>query len=255
MRRATCSLICRRLEKVSGGAASAIPGAFSYAQTYWGNGTVSRDMNGLGQELTAYGTYLANNPDQMAGSIGQGVAVVGSLVSPGGVVGRANTVTKAGRLVNGVEELANAGQKIVNLADETVKVVLDRTAAETPQTVGRILAGHSDDTMIHITTATERELATATFPQHYPPHLEPGVFAESSWVKLGDVSNMTVPEFQRLVVGPAAAGHSADVVAFVTSPGSSLFRPVSIPNLAGVQEFLNGPVIRPAAYIPLPGKR
>ena len=109
------------------GAASAIPGTFSYAQTYWGNGTVSQDLNGLGQELSAYGTYLANNPDQIAGGIGQGVAVVGSMVSPGALVERANTVTKAGRIVNGVEELANAGEEIVHLADETVKVVVDHS--------------------------------------------------------------------------------------------------------------------------------
>ena len=112
------------------GAASAIPGAVSYAYSYYGNGPVAQDLNGLGMELTAYGTYLANNPDQIAGSIGQGVAVVGSLVSPGGLAGRANTVTKAGRLVNGIEELANAGEEIVNLADETIKVVVDNSYAE-----------------------------------------------------------------------------------------------------------------------------
>jgi len=44
------------------------------------------------------------------------------------------------------------------------------------ETVGDILAGHSSDTMIHLTTATEQELATATFPHFTPPHTTPGVF-------------------------------------------------------------------------------
>lgn len=128
-------------------------------------------------------------------------------------------------------------------------------ANSAPRTVGQMLGGHADDTMIHPTTATERELATATFPYFNPPHLQPGVFAESSWVKLGDVSHMMLPEYQRLVVGPSAAGHTADVTAFVTSPASSVFQPVNVPNLAGVQEFVNGTVVRPAAYIPLPAAR
>ena len=54
-------------------------------------------------------------------------------------------------------------------------------AAEGPVTVGDILAGHSSDTMIHLTTATEDELATATFPNFTPPHTTPGVFQGSSW--------------------------------------------------------------------------
>src|SRR5271156_6320871 len=110
--------------------------------------------------------------------------------------------------------------------------------------------------MIHLTTATEGELATATFPQFNPPHLTPGVFQGSSWVKLSDVAHMTVPEFQELVVGPAAAGHTADVTAFVVStPGAAVFEPVNVPNLANITEFTNpaGPIV-PSAYVPLRGK-
>ena len=56
--------------------------------------------------------------------------MVSPLVSPGGLVGRANTVTKAGRLVNAGEELVNAGEEIVNLADETIKVVVEITGVD-----------------------------------------------------------------------------------------------------------------------------
>lgn len=127
-------------------------------------------------------------------------------------------------------------------------------AAEGPVTVGDILAGHSSDTMIHLTTATEDELATATFPNFTPPHTTPGVFQGSSWVQLGDVSHMTLPEYQELVVGPSAAGYGSDVSAFVTHPPSSVFTPVNVPNLGGVQEFINGAVVKPGTYVPLPGK-
>jgi hypothetical protein len=101
-------------------------------------------------------------------------------------------------IVNGVESFLNS-----LFADTTAEFTL---AAEGPVTVGDILAGHSSDTMIHLTTATEDELATATFPNFTPPHTTPGVFQGSSWVQLGDVSHMTLPEYQELVVGPSAAG-------------------------------------------------
>jgi len=122
------------------------------------------------------------------------------------------------------------------------------------KTVGDILAGHSSDTMIHLTTATEEELATATFPHFTPPHTTPGVLQGSSWVQLGDVSHMTLAEYQELVVGQPAAGYGNGVTAFVTHPPSSVFAPVNVPNLADVQEFINGAVVKPGAYVPLPGK-
>jgi hypothetical protein len=123
------------------------------------------------------------------------------------------------------------------------------------RTVGDILAGHSPDTMIHLTTATEQELATATFPNFTPPHTTPGVFQGSSWARLGDVSHMTLAEYQELVVGPSAAGYGSGVSAFLTHPPSSVFTPVNVPNLGGVQEFINGTVVKPGTYVPLPLKQ
>jgi hypothetical protein len=89
--------------------------------------------------------------------------------------------------------------------------------------------------MIHLTTATEAELTTATYPHFTPSQLTPGVYQGSSWVRLGDVAHLTIPEFQELVVGPGAAGHTSGVTAFVvSSPGAAVFEPVNVPNLANI---------------------
>jgi hypothetical protein len=65
---------------------------------------------------------------------------------------------------------------------------------------------------------------------------------------------MTLAEYQELVVGPSAAGYGNGVTAFVTHPPTSVFTPVNVPNLGGVQEFINGAVVKLGAYVLLPGK-
>ena len=114
-----------------------------------------------------------------------------------------------------------------------------QTAA--PATVGQILGDTHPDSMVHLTTATEAQLAK-------------GVDAGSSWVRAGDVSHLTVPQYQDLVVGPAAAGHTPDVTAFaVSKPGAAAFQAMpEVPNLANVVEHVNPAPVIPSAYIELP---
>jgi hypothetical protein len=111
------------------------------------------------------------------------------------------------------------------------------------QRVGDILSGHDPESLIHLTTASESELAT-------------GVDQMSHWVKLKDVSHLTVEEFQKLVVGPCAAGHSEGVAGFaVVKPSAAVFEVGPEKGLANITELQNisGPV-KPDSYTPLPGK-
>jgi hypothetical protein len=107
-------------------------------------------------------------------------------------------------------------------------------------TIGRIIGNAHPDSMIHITTATEKELAK-------------GLETPSIFARYGDVAHMTVSEYQTGVVGPAAAGFSSDVKAFVVSyPGEAQFIMHWEKGLAGVTEHASvGPVI-PSRYCSTP---
>jgi RHS repeat-associated protein len=100
-------------------------------------------------------------------------------------------------------------------------------------TMGEILKGVPKNAMMHMTTATEAELAS-------------GVDRGSHWVRVGDVENMTVLDYQRTVVGPGAAGYSTGVkgILVVDEQAAATFSPGEEMGVAGVREWqnMNGPV-------------
>ena len=94
--------------------------------------------------------------------------------------------------------------------------------------------------MIHLTTATRTELAS-------------GLYEGSTFVRLGDVSHLTLPEYQAGVVGRCAAGATSDVKAFILSePGAAKFVPWWESGLLGVPEHATVAPLVPKTYIPLP---
>jgi hypothetical protein len=82
-----------------------------------------------------------------------------------------------------------------------------------------------------------------------------GVMPGTFFVRLGDVSGLTVPEYQANVVMPAAAaGPGQPVAGFITvNPGSSgAFAPTGIFNQANVMEYTNQVLVAPSGYVALP---
>ena len=109
-------------------------------------------------------------------------------------------------------------------------------------TVGEMLAGNSPLTMIHLTPEAANAFAAG---------VDPGTF----FAQLGDVALMTVQDYQRFVVMPAAAaGPGQTVAGFVTAaPGSAgSFVQAGIFNAANVMEYTNQVRFFPSSYVPLP---
>jgi len=81
--------------------------------------------------------------------------------------------------------------------------------------------------------------------------VNPGTY----FARLGDVSEMTVPEYQANVVGgAAAAGPTQSVSGFITAvPGApGGFTQAGIFNNAGVMEYTNSLLFPHSGYVPLP---
>ena len=95
--------------------------------------------------------------------------------------------------------------------------------------------------MIHLPTASEAQLAN-------------GLNEGRSFVRLGDVSHMTLAEYQAQVVGMNADGSTANASAFVVvNPGTYQFVPSFETGLAGVPESLSTwRFLVPTRYVPLP---
>lgn len=109
-------------------------------------------------------------------------------------------------------------------------------------TIGSLLSGVLPDTLIHLTPD-----AAASF--------EAGVNPGTFFARLGDVSGMTVAEYQANVVGgAAAAGPTQSVSGFVlASPGSGgAFTQAGVFNNAGLMEYINSVLFSHSGYVPLP---
>ncbi|HEY4199311.1 MAG TPA: hypothetical protein VGM83_02010 [Devosiaceae bacterium] len=75
------------------------------------------------------------------------------------------------------------------------------------------------------------------------------------FARFGDVSEMTVPQYQSDVVGMgAAAGPGQPVSGFVTagSGTAGAFGQAGVWNNAGIMEYTNGAPFIPHSYVPLP---
>jgi RHS repeat-associated protein len=134
---------------------------------------------------------------------------------------------------------------LVAISVEAPAMLLERAelglivAADPNPIIGDILAGNHPDSMIHLSVSSAGELST-------------GVFREQSWVRLGDVSHMTIPEFQELVVGPNAAAYGPNITGFaVSKPGAAVFQPSVWSYSADVIEFRNPNLVVPDAFVPL----
>jgi RHS repeat-associated protein len=126
-------------------------------------------------------------------------------------------------------------------ADTTIPEVVVTASEHSEATIGDILSGYHPDTLIHLTPD-----AAADF--------EAGVDLNTFFARLGDVSHMTVPEYQAEVVGTAAAaGPGQSVAGFVlANPGVGGFTQAGIFNNALVMEYTNSVVFYPSGFIPLP---
>jgi len=108
-------------------------------------------------------------------------------------------------------------------------------------TIGEILAGYHPDTLIHLTSESASSFASA---------VDEGTF----FTRFGDVSEMTVAQYQSDVVGfGAAASPGQPVSGFITAlPGNAgAFGEVGAGN-TGIMEYINGASFIPHSYVPLP---
>jgi hypothetical protein len=108
------------------------------------------------------------------------------------------------------------------------------------RTVGEILGGQHPDTMIHLTPFEEGSFAV-------------GVDHGTYFARLGDVSEMTIEQYQADVVGRAAAASPGQPVAgFITiAPGSGAFLEAGVFNNAGVMEYTNSGLLQGTSYVPI----
>ena len=108
-------------------------------------------------------------------------------------------------------------------------------------TIGDLLTGHHPDTLIHLTNDDQAAFAA-------------GVNEETSFARLGDVTAMTVRDYQARVVGSGAvAGPGQPVSGFVLAPPGTpgAFGRVPLAKYANVPEDVNGRRFLPFAYVPL----
>ena len=176
------------------------------------------------------------------GSISAGLQNIGSLAGNGFYQVGLGALRTLGTVNEGIEW---AGNKLGLQPEEaqlaTMLFAPELGALDSAPTIGQIIGDAHPDSMIHLTTATEAQLAN-------------GINEGSSFVRLGDVSHMTLTEYQAQVVGINAAGSSANVSAFVVvNPGTYQFIPAFEKGAAGVSEFLSTwRFLLPNRYVPLP---
>ncbi len=111
-------------------------------------------------------------------------------------------------------------------------------------TMGEVAFGHGADDLIHVTTATAKQL-------------ESGLFAGSSFVRLGDVAKMVLADFKQFVVGTGAQGAGNNVIGIAVIKNnpqtfSRMFNLSDEVNAAGVPEFLTRTKLMPSNYVELP---
>jgi RHS repeat-associated protein len=133
----------------------------------------------------------------------------------------------------------------IGAAEAAVEVGADvaaTAAEEAAPAIGDILSGFHPDTLIHLTPDAEASFVSGVNPGTY-------------FARLGDVSEMTVPEYQANVVGgAAAAGPTQSVSGFITAtPGATGgFSEAGIFNNAGLMEYTNSLLFPHSGYVPLP---
>jgi RHS repeat-associated protein len=108
------------------------------------------------------------------------------------------------------------------------------------RTIGEMLPGAHPDSMIHLTPAGAESFAN-------------GVEGGTYWARLGDVSHMTLEQYQLGVVGPDVAASLGQPVSgfVVSSPGTGSFMWEGAFNPAGVMEYTNSGLLKGASYAPI----
>ena len=191
--------------------------------------------------------YVNNDPLNLTDS--SGMAVDGTVnwasnhqseLATAGIVG----LTVAATIATGGLAAALLPEEIAMIAGEEAAVAGAEAlgAAESAPTIGNILSGYGSNTMIHLTPEAADAFAG-------------GVESQTFFAQLGDVSEMTVPEYQANVVMPiAAAGPGQAVSGFVvaTPEAGGAFTPAGIFNNANVMEYTNSRLFNPSGYVPLP---
>jgi len=106
-------------------------------------------------------------------------------------------------------------------------------------TIGEIFGNTDANTMIHL---------TASGPESFANGIDVGTY----FARLGDVSDMTVDEYQVNVVGPFAQGYGPRANLFVTvGPGSGAFAFDGVSNGA-IAEYLTTKMLNPTSFLRVP---
>ena len=118
--------------------------------------------------------------------------------------------------------------------------VIQEVKVASAPTMGELAVGHGADDLIHVTTATAKQL-------------ESGLYAGSSFVRLGDVIKMTLKEFQLRVVGTGAQGAGGGVQGIAVIKNNPLtfprmFENAREVNAARAPEFLTKKKLMPSNW-------
>ena len=179
-----------------------------------------------------------------------GPAAAASLLTPGGAYTAAETVSTGAELATGYDgppiipgpgdAVRAAVQNSDEILDAAGGALLQSARNTMEKTVKEVIGEVNSNAMVHITTANADELGE-------------GLDAGSTFVKFGDVQDMTISDYQKKVVGPFAAGSTSDVKGFaVKDSAGTNFENHWESGLAGVQEYQNIAPVKPDKYIPLP---
>ncbi len=164
---------------------------------------------------------------EVAEGLGEAVAV--GAESADGVAAAGETAAGIGGEV--LEEIGAAAPTAV----PSIRVNTSANAAN--QTIGELLPGLSDDSMIHLSPE-----AAESFVQ--------GVHPDSYFARYGDVKNLTVGRFKGDVVLPGAPAFETEAATFVIKkqPSPGMFGPAP----EGAGEYLNKGLLVPDEIVKVP---
>jgi hypothetical protein len=138
----------------------------------------------------------------------------------------------AGAIVGGVVGAAATGPENVPLIVEGAAAgaaIGDRLTGPDVPTIGQILSGYGPDTLIHLTPDPAQDF-------------QAGVKPDTFFARLGDVSHMTVAQYQADVVGklaPAGPGQPVNGFVLANPLSSGVFTQAGIFNNSGTMEYTN----------------